>query len=209
MLLGESHYLGKARSCFAITILKPSAGPRSEVLRDFWASNEGAPYLALDFFGRLHRVLSGENDRYLGQIESAWNAIAYSNYIQTFAGEGAAASIGEGSGAVKRKRHWESGQAALPGILTGLAPDRVLVLGKTDWNHIHYGSWEDEDWLSGGRRRGLWRLPTRNGHYALATWVMHASWGRDSVETFMVLSRSRLAWTTAPGVIDFQSPTQM
>jgi hypothetical protein len=183
LLLGESHYIGPEDDPSRFRDEKVVRDFTETTVREFWRHNNGDPYLARDFFGRLHRVLSGSECPSAEEIEANWQKIAYSNSIQMFAGRGAEAPVGEGAAASKKVDHWKSGHTALPEIMETLKPYCVLVLGKTNWNHIRLGRWHDPEWKSGGSRRGLWALPTGEGLFALATWVMHPSWGRDSIQT--------------------------
>jgi hypothetical protein len=184
LVLGESHYIGKDDDPRQYLDREAMESFTDGVVRRFWIDQSGGAYLARDFFGRLHRVLTGSDDPARDQVEKAWGQILYSNYVQMFAGGGATSLRGEGASAAKTSEHWKSGHAALPEIMHLYRPDRVLVLGKTNWNHIHYGKWLKKEWKSrDGVERGLWCIPT--GHdeeQALATWVMHPSRGRENVQ---------------------------
>ena len=183
LVLGESHYVGK--DDYARKFLDQGmARFTTRVVKDFWTTKEGAPYLKKDFFGRLHRLLTGLDNTTLKQIQEAWNTVAFANYIPIFAGDGIDSDEGEGHSAAKRAKHWRAAREEFPGMLKELKPDRVLVIGKVNWNNIELGSdVKAKLKISDGISRDLWRLPTDQGNSALSTWVYHTSRGLDSIPT--------------------------
>jgi hypothetical protein len=174
LVLGESHYIDGYHPTKNNDPLVGAPFTKEVVERDFLQLGRDSRYKSNSIEGRLHRLLTDSDEPGEQDARAAWSRIAYANYIQMFVGNSASAR--------KRPIHWQSGDSALQGMLEFLAPDRVLIFGKNTWNHIHHGRWLNESWESGGRIRGLWGFTVKDVTVP-ATWVMHPSWGRDSVTT--------------------------
>lgn len=169
LVLAESHYVREMTD----TSGWPNPGYTCGAVEDGLAYRPATGY-RLDFWGRLHRVLSGVDDPTEAQARAAWSRIAYSNYIQR--------PVGTQASSPKNAKHWQSGRDALPEILARTQPNRVLILGKGTWNNVWLGQWLAPQWTTGAFDRGLWGLPV-NQRLVPATWVMHPSWGREDVGT--------------------------
>lgn len=169
LVLGESQYVPNKKPWPD----DPESYTR-DVVKDFIKLGERGSY-TWDFAGKLHRILTGDDDPTEGQVKDAWNRVAYVNYIPEIVGSGASAS--------KNVEHWEHGHQRLPYLLEDLKPDRVLILGRTTWLRIRYGRWSTgcENWFVDGKQRGLWEFDI-DGKQALSSWIYHPSRNLDSVE---------------------------
>ena len=196
LLLGESSFLHKGEKTEQYRAdLELAKNYIWEDIRKEWITKT---WPANTFIGRLHRLVTYKDDPTIEQIQEAWNKVAFTNHIPIFAGEGIDAESGEGAAAAKESKHWKLGPNAVKEAMEELQPDCILVLGKANWNHIKDGSWECQDWVSAGRSRGIWRIETGNSEPALATWVMHPSWGRDNVASMQNTLRDLLAYPSKP-----------
>lgn len=184
LVLAESHY---------VPGLEPGSNWHdpaytNEVVADGWTERPDAGY-HYNFWGRLHRVLSGLDEPTEADARQAWSRIAYSNYIQM--------PVGPAASSRKTREHWKSGEAALPELLQKLEPDRVLILGKGTWNHIHLGRWIDPAWSAASKDRGLWGLALGE-RLIPSTWVSHPSWGRESVPDMRRVLSGMIEFRSAP-----------
>lgn len=190
LLLGESHYQKDPPYDPAIHDLPAYTLPFTTrvVKEDFLGMTDGRSSFENKFiWGRLHRMLTGKEDPTKADAMDAWSRIAYGNYIQHFVGKDAKAQ--------KRAWHWESGKKALPELLEQLAPDRVLVFGKTTWNYLNNtgDKWLSESWAVDGQKRGLWGLSSQD-RLIPTTWIYHPSWGRDSVQKMRAVLNALMAF---------------
>lgn len=133
---------------------------------------DGKPNLGR-FWGPLSMMLTGSERPTANAVRAAWNTIAYMNYIQCI--------VGASGQSPKSEDMWGTGEPALKDAIRILRPDRVLVLGSTNWGYIKWGSA-----VAGSVRaepsqrldRALWRFPPvgePTASVAYATWVYHPS----------------------------------
>lgn len=156
LILGESHYIKNP--------VDDMPTFTQQVVEEYLDS-EGHAY-PRDVFGRLHRMLTGVEDPAEVTVRQAWSRVAYANYIPV--------SVGASPDAHKTVKHWMLAAEFFPMLIDELQPDRLLVFGKSTWNHINHGKWVDPTWTAGGKVRGLWRIDTKS-RSALATWIGHPS----------------------------------
>lgn len=166
LLLGESHY--------GVPSSAPGCG------RDCTQSNFDG-YMDEDcdldnqpqFFRKLPRIVTrDENVTQVGSA-AAWRCIAYANFVQEFVGPHAR----------MRPSHdqWKRGQAALTEFVETLRPDVVLVLGAQLWNHIVDGQASNEERISADRsNREVWLIPHKDG-FARSSWIYHPSTNYESL----------------------------
>lgn len=169
LVLGESQYVPSGKPWPD----HPESYTR-EVVKDFIKLGDRKSY-TMDFAGKLHRILTGKPEPSEDEVKGAWSRVAYVNYIPEIVGYGAAAS--------KDLKHWERGHRRLPELLDGLKPDRVLVLGRTNWLRIRYGRWslDHGESIVGGKRRGFWEFDIGK-KVALSSWIYHPSRNMDPVK---------------------------
>lgn len=185
LLLGESSFFPKNKDPARYLADKNMiADYIDDDIREHWIEKKE---LGNCFVGRLHRLLTDKDNPSIDENREAWDRVAFINYIPIFAGDGIDQHSGRGADARKSARHWNLAAERLPCVLNELQPDRVLVLGKTVWNRISQpGKYVEnqEGWCACGdeRKRGLWDFSANGQSPALATWVYHPSWGRDSWE---------------------------
>lgn len=164
LIVGESHYDPNG-----------SAGDREytrATVEGCITDKNGNPNLGR-LWGPLNMMLTG-SDRPTGDdVRTAWDTIAYMNYVQCI--------VGEKGQSPKFKEMWKTGEPALKDAIRILCPHRVLVLGSTNWGHIKWGSP-----IAGSIRaepsqrltRNLWQFPSSDDSSSTmvyATWVYHPS----------------------------------
>jgi len=78
------------------------------------------------FTGMLTRALAGCCEPTGEQITAAWAKAAFTNYVP--------GTVGLGREARPKKEHWNKAREAFPQLLAELAPQTIIVLGKTMWS---------------------------------------------------------------------------
>lgn len=111
------------------------------------------------------------------QAARAWRRVAFANYVQTFVGDG------------KHKRpdtndfKSDTAKSGLRALIRELRPNRVLILGKQNWDgipNIGMDEYRAENRLrTRDLERDVWVYPYADG-FALATWIYHPSRRRSS-----------------------------
>jgi hypothetical protein len=166
LFLGESHYgapssePGNGRDCTQYQF------------NDFMDESCDI-YNQSQFFQKLPRLVTRDENVTQAESAAAWRRIAYANFVQEFVGEHA------------RMRpspdQWKRGQAALTEFVERLRPDVVLVLGAQLWNHIVEGVASNEQKISADRwGREVWLIPHEEG-FARSSWIYHPSTNYESL----------------------------
>lgn len=199
LLVGESHYEKEGVS--------PEES-RLHTVRNFSQFADSGVDLSGDttFFRRVGQLPALNDNPGREQVAEVWRRIAFTNFVQ--------GSVGARASDRPRSRHWRTGEPALREILNRLAPDAVLLISKTVWNRIGYGSLVQGEQIQADKiPRNVWWLPHAGGG-ALCTWVYHPSWNLESQKSrIRVLSELlRIAGdrktSTHPVLHDLQSASQ-
>lgn len=153
LLLGESHYSAEAECDTPdLTI---------SVVEQVKAKTQVIPFFnrAADLVTTSARI--GHLDR-----SNFWDAVTFYNYIPCLVGTAARVR--------PTRAMWDAAPAPFGATLTDIEPERVLVLGKTLWNHIKLPSgWTSE--VLGDERNALRTWTTPAGRSIRATWINHPS----------------------------------
>lgn len=172
LVVGESHYDD--------TDYLVHSAPGSQEYRDFTRGVvqdcvfEAATKSKLPHFWRsLTQMLIRIEALHATATVDAWNRIAYMNYIQCI--------VGKKGQSPKTSQMWKTGEPALKDALRILRPNRVLVLGSTNWGRMQLGKAVAREITADQKyapKRSVWWFPwddTASTEGAYATWVYHPS----------------------------------
>jgi hypothetical protein len=153
LLLGESHYTAELQYDtpeLTVSVVK-------QVI-------DGAQ--VIPFFDRTQALVTeGMGTGTIAPRATFWHAVAFCNYVPCLV---AAAARVRPTGAM-----WKSGSGPFARTLEEVRPARVLVLGKSVWNHIRFpDGWRSVP-LRGDEAVREWIAP--HGQRIIATWVNHPS----------------------------------
>lgn len=164
LLLGESHYASDPEAV---------ASGRRCTMQNFDDFQTCDRWPGNTFWGKLQRIATRNTDPTAKESNSAWERIAYANFVQEF--------VGDGPRQRPSRDQWKTGQPALTEIVHRLRPHAVLVLGRETWNHITEGQAADEPPIQtpGRPDRSIWLMPHEDG-YAKSTWIYHPATEYDS-----------------------------
>ena len=156
LLLGESHYR------------KDKSSPReftSEVIRDYL---NGDRY---PFFTKVARLLTA--DPIVGR-SGFWNTVAFYNYIPEIVGDRPRIRPSDAM--------WEIAKKPFEEVIDVLAPNHIVVVGKTLWDNMSSIGHAGCDLLEGESRRETWEFVTPAGTSVPATWTYHPAYTGFSAE---------------------------
>ena len=120
LLLGESCYSWRENG----ELIHPQ--PDHPVMLAEWAMAE--PNTSISFLRKLTRALCGVEAPSIEQAQTAWQSVAFTNYVPV--------AVGEGHAANPDATAWARAASELPKLLNLLAPRIVIVLGRTMWNRM-------------------------------------------------------------------------
>ena len=115
LIMGESNYTDENNFNSNLVI---------ECIKDYLDKNEDKSFSR--FATKILRVILGENTKVDKQI--FWNDIAFYNYVQYL--------VGNKSGDRPSFEMWQKSFEAFEEIINELKPERILVLGKQNWENL-------------------------------------------------------------------------
>lgn len=179
LILGESHYAKDDKP-------RPSGNAKRRfTISEFAeAANEHRTNRAWGTFSRrCDSIVSRVVEPTPLQAALAWKQVAFANYVQDFAGDGA------------RQRptgpQWTQARNVFPVLLERLKPNMILALGRQLWDHMPGVKTALPAIAAPRSPRTVWRMDYQGGH-ALMSWVYHPSWPNDSVATYVHVMQSLL-----------------
>jgi len=192
LVLGESHYSKNKEAD-----LKLGKTFTREQFGSFCEGNGPEEHMQR-FVKAVNHILTGNADPSEEEIRKTWRSLAFANFVQLFVhldpetlqdvSQSDDDSVSRPSAA-----HWEHANELLPQLLDALQPDRILVLGKVNWDMIRDKgdvNQEHRIWQVGSLQRSnggfaeraLYEFKHRGETAALATWVYHPSRSREALD---------------------------
>ena len=103
-----------------------------------------------------------------------WNTVAFYNYIPEI--------VGDRPRIRPSDEMWERANKPFEEVIDVLAPNHIVVVGKTLWDNMSSIGHAGFDLLEGESRRETWEFVTPAGNSVLATWTYHPAYTGFSVE---------------------------
>lgn len=102
-----------------------------------------------------------------------WNTVAFYNYITEI--------VGDGPRCRPSSEMWGNAEKPFEEVIDVLAPNRIVVVGKTLWDNMTSIGHAGCDLFAGESRRETWVFVTPSGTSVLATWTYHPAYPGFSV----------------------------